>query len=218
MEGYRIANFILQLTYLLAHIALTVKILQVKRDTPVWTWFFLFSVSMWLWVSGRFAESIVYLFLPGDNDAYHFQGFIIPDYNFTPMEYIGTPVDRDSARHQMEVFVTGLRVRKRPEINDEVVLGFANVGYYNVISTRDMTGEASNGYYWYEIEPDRWVARKDDSWTRDFPAVVVDVDELKRQIAELSEKMTAIEQENAALAQANAALADKISAAVGILS
>ena len=72
MEGYRIANFVLQLAYLLAHVVFTVKILRVRRDTPVWTWFFLFSVSMWLWVSGRFAESVVYLFLPADNAAYVF--------------------------------------------------------------------------------------------------------------------------------------------------
>lgn len=72
MEGYRIANFVLQLVYLLAHIVFTAKILRVRRDTPVWTWFFLFSVSMWLWISGRFAESVVYLFLPADNAAYVF--------------------------------------------------------------------------------------------------------------------------------------------------
>jgi len=72
VEGYRIANFVLQLAYLLAHVVFTVKILRVRRDTPVWTWFFLFSVSMWLWVSGRFAESVVYLFLPADNAAYVF--------------------------------------------------------------------------------------------------------------------------------------------------
>ena len=72
MEGYRIANFILQLVYLLAHIAFSTKIVKAKRDTPVWTWFFHFSVSMWLWVSGRFAESVVYLFFPGNNDAYVF--------------------------------------------------------------------------------------------------------------------------------------------------
>ena len=46
VEGYRIANFVLQLVYLLAQVVFTVKILRVKRDTPVWTWFFLFSVSM----------------------------------------------------------------------------------------------------------------------------------------------------------------------------
>lgn len=148
---------------------------------------------------------------------YHFQGFIVPDYNFTPMEYIGTPADRDSTRYQMEVIVMGLRVRKRPEINDEVILGFANPGYYNVLSTRDMTGEASNGYYWYEIEQDKWVARKDEIWTNDYPAVVVDVDELKRQIAALSEKVAAIEQENETLKKEKAELQSKISAAVQIL-
>lgn len=72
METYRIANFILQLGYLLVHILFTVKILRIRRNTPVWTWFFLFSVSMWLWVSGRFAESIVYMFLSDNNTAYVF--------------------------------------------------------------------------------------------------------------------------------------------------
>jgi hypothetical protein len=72
MEPFRIVNFVLQLSYLLAHLLFTVKILRVRRTTPVWTWFFLFSVSMWLWVSGRFVESIVYLFFPTNNAAYVF--------------------------------------------------------------------------------------------------------------------------------------------------
>ncbi len=72
MEPFRIANFVLQLCYLFAHLLFTVKTLRVRRATPVWTWFFLFSVSMWLWVSGRFVESVVYLFFPADNEAYVF--------------------------------------------------------------------------------------------------------------------------------------------------
>lgn len=71
-EPYRIINLVLQLFYLLAHLLFTLKLLRVRQSTPVWSWFFLVSVSIWLWVSGRFAESIVYIFLPANNAAYIF--------------------------------------------------------------------------------------------------------------------------------------------------
>ena len=72
MEGYRIANFIMQSAYLVAHIVFMAFIFRSRRPTPIWRWFAAFSVSLWLWVSGRFLETVVYLFFPGNNSAYVF--------------------------------------------------------------------------------------------------------------------------------------------------
>lgn len=72
MEKFRIANFIMQSVYLTAHFFFIVKQIKQRQPTPIWTYFTLFSVAAWLWVSGRFMETIVYLFLPTDNAAYVF--------------------------------------------------------------------------------------------------------------------------------------------------
>lgn len=66
------ANFALQSSYLVVHLLFIFRLLRVRQPTPIWTWFFLFCVTTWLWVSGRFMETIVYLFLPTNNDAYVF--------------------------------------------------------------------------------------------------------------------------------------------------
>ena len=72
MQGFRIANLIMQSAYLIGHALFIVILYRKRQPTPVWRWFFLAAIAMWLWVSGRFMESIVYLFFPANNDAYVF--------------------------------------------------------------------------------------------------------------------------------------------------
>lgn len=72
MQGYRIVNLIMQSAYLIGHALFIVMLYRKRQPTPVWRWFFLAAIAMWLWVSGRFMESIVYLFFPTNNDAYVF--------------------------------------------------------------------------------------------------------------------------------------------------
>ena len=72
MQGFRIVNLIMQSAYLAGHALFIVMLYRKPQPTPVWRWFFLASIAMWLWVSGRFMESIVYLFFPTNNDAYVF--------------------------------------------------------------------------------------------------------------------------------------------------
>ena len=72
MQGFRIVNLIMQSTYLIGHALFIVMLYRKRQPTPVWRWFFLAAIAMWLWVSGRFMESIVYLFFPTNNDAYVF--------------------------------------------------------------------------------------------------------------------------------------------------
>lgn len=63
------------------------------------------------------------------------------------------PVERNDKVDQIEVLITNLRCRTQPVLNKNNVIGFAKVGYYNLINkTSDGT------YMWYEIEKDKWVA------------------------------------------------------------
>lgn len=72
MEGFRLANLILQSAYLFIHLLFIVQLFRKRQPTPIWYWFVFFSISSWLWVSGRLMESIIYLFFPGHNSAYVF--------------------------------------------------------------------------------------------------------------------------------------------------
>ena len=72
MELYRIVNFIIQSAYLIMHFLFIMVLYRRRQHSPVWIWFFCFCVATWLWVSGRFMETIVYLFFPADNGFYQF--------------------------------------------------------------------------------------------------------------------------------------------------
>ena len=72
MQGFRVVNLVVQSAYLIGHLMFIVMLLRKRQHTPVWSWFFFAAIAMWLWVSGRFMETIVYLFLPANNAAYVF--------------------------------------------------------------------------------------------------------------------------------------------------
>lgn len=87
--------------------------------------------------------------------GYKFQGYI---YLPNKEDRVGTPVQRDESKNQIEVTYAALRARKRPELSSEVVVGFINMGIYDILQERDLRYEASNGYLWLEVEPDVWIA------------------------------------------------------------
>ena len=72
MKAIRIANFIIQSAYLTGHLLFILELKRKRQPTPVWSWFFVLSIALWAWVSGRFMETLVYLFLPENNGAYVF--------------------------------------------------------------------------------------------------------------------------------------------------
>ena len=72
MEFYRIINFIIQSAYLIIHFLFIIALYRRRQATPVWFWFFGFCIASWVWVSGRFLETIVYLFFPTNNAFYQF--------------------------------------------------------------------------------------------------------------------------------------------------
>ena len=100
--------------------------------------------------------------------GYTFQGYKYPDYAFSGGT-VGTPVARDVYQNQVEVIVDSLRGRSRPELSDGTVLGYVTEGIYNVYETKDMRSEASNGYLWYRIEDNLWIATNEGNWTKYYP-------------------------------------------------
>lgn len=140
------------------------------------------------WYRTRFTKASNYK-LHSSKSTYYFQGF----KNMAEMERVGTPVERDSAVHQIDVYYKYLRARKRPEINEEVVLGYINTGYYNVIETRDMRDEPSNGYLWFKVEKNLWVAFV-EGCVNDYPAEdPSEVAKLKARIKELETDLISYE-------------------------
>lgn len=62
------------------------------------------------------------------------------------------PVDRNTNVDQIKTTDESLRIRTSPSLNGEIV-GHVLLGYYNVLQTRN-----ADGYVWYEIGMNRWVA------------------------------------------------------------
>lgn len=87
----------------------------------------------------------------GCGSAYTFLGFIynpaVPD-----IPEVAPNVAQDSSKNQILVKIETLRVRMTPGTS-ETVVGFAKKGYYNYSETK-----SANGYIWYKIADDQWVA------------------------------------------------------------
>ena len=73
---------------------------------------------------------------------------------------VGTPVQKDSENDQVQVIVPELNVRNKATTSG-TKLGFANMGFYDILNT-----SIANNYTWYEIEPGKWIASKEGTWTK----------------------------------------------------
>lgn len=92
--------------------------------------------------------------------SYSFQGFIYPPIEFSI--YATQAVGRSSKQDQIRVNISNLNVRTGAGTSN-TRLGYAEPGYYNVISQQKGTS-----YTWYQIEPGKWVASTQD-WTTFYP-------------------------------------------------
>ena len=73
-------------------------------------------------------------------------------------------VERDTTVPQIEVIATSLRVRTSPSLSGDYYCTCPKGLYSAAIST------VADGYTWYSIEPDRWIASKEGDWTKYYPA------------------------------------------------
>lgn len=78
---------------------------------------------------------------------------------------LGTPVDRDTSKLQIEVITETLNARKAPGTSS-TRLGYMAKGVFNIISESE-----ANGYTWAQVEPDLWLAEKEGSYTYRYEPV-----------------------------------------------
>jgi hypothetical protein len=94
---------------------------------------------------------------------------------------VGTPVERNEYVNQIEVISTILNARKTPSLKGER-LGYITPGIYNIIGTAE-----ADGYVWYEVEKDMWIAYNKD-WETLLPKKDTEVEVLKKLLEEEKKK------------------------------
>lgn len=105
---------------------------------------------------------------------------------------IGDPVEQNTAVDQVYPR-EGAHMHKRPEqpkVGSDTDLGVATVGYYNVLETKDMTHEGSNGKVWRKVAPDQWMYDCDFCEGNPMDDKDKRIAELEAQIAELKDENT----------------------------
>lgn len=84
--------------------------------------------------------------------------------HYTPVKYVGTPVERDSKQDQLKVITDTLRARVTPSLSG-TVLGYVKPGIYNVSGIRE-----ADGYKWYDCGQGFWCANnKAETWCNYLP-------------------------------------------------
>lgn len=109
-----------------------------------------------------------------------------------PTDKVGTPVARNEQVNQLEVLVDNLRVRDKGTTTGSI-LGYANKGIYNYTNTNE-----ANGYTWYQIEDNKWIAFQ-IGWLNIYPKKEIPVTDDKDKkieslIKELEQKNKLIEE------------------------
>lgn len=72
---------------------------------------------------------------------------------------VGKPLKKDINKSQLNVFGKNLNCREAPSLKGKI-LGYIDLGFYNILSTK-----TNDGYTWYEIENNKWIANVKDSVT-----------------------------------------------------
>lgn len=106
--------------------------------------------------------------------------------------YLGTKVTKDTTKDQIMIKenVTDLRVRESP---NGKILGYINPGIYNIISK-----DTKDGYDWYQIDTDNYIAY-DPKWATIYlKETSLNID-LEKQIEILKQKVEQLTKENESL-------------------
>lgn len=103
----------------------------------------------------------------------------LPEYVLSCPETIPT-VSRDPNRNQIQVLTNEQNIRD----NDNNIVGVAQSGFYNVLSTKEL-----NGYIWSEVKKNRFIA---DVEGRVVYLPSDDVDAIKKENAELKQALKQI--------------------------
>lgn len=66
--------------------------------------------------------------------------------------------NRNEENNQIEVINKQLRIRKTPEINNNNILGYVDLGLYNILETKE-----NDNYKWAKIGENKWIAETEDT-------------------------------------------------------
>lgn len=75
---------------------------------------------------------------------------------------VGVPIKKNSKKSQIRVVLKYVNCRSTPSL-DGKILGYINLGYYNVLDSRK-----KDGYTWYKVGNNRWVAYLKNAVVRYF--------------------------------------------------
>lgn len=117
MEWYRVLNFVMQAVYLPVHLFFIVRLIVKRQPTPIWRWFIGVVICLWILVSGRFFESVGYIFYH-NNSFYQFAvyyqlvgtAFVTPIYLIWNLYIAGCDRAADSGLLKTFLIVTATTV------------------------------------------------------------------------------------------------------------
>ena len=92
---------------------------------------------------------------------------------------VGTPVERDEYKNQLEVVAEVLNARDKGTTSGKR-LGYINKGVYNILGET-----AADGYTWFEVEPNIWIAYNEE-WEKLYPRKETEEEKLKKQLEMLT--------------------------------
>lgn len=134
----------------------------------------------------------------------------IGNWRYTDSLYIGNPIERDTNKEQLKVFVDKFYPTGRKEPMG-YISGFVKAGYYNILETKEQ-----NNLIWYKIDNDLWfdfgsdwceVLKKEEVATNEDK---VEIQELKNQVYNLIEEKRELTDANNAKDELLKALNKKI--------
>lgn len=99
---------------------------------------------------------------------------------------VGTPVERNEYKDQLEVIAEVLNARDKATTSG-TRLGYINKGIYNILNTA-----TADGYVWYEVEQNVWIAYNEE-WEKLYPRKETEEERLRKEVENLKEEVIQLE-------------------------
>ena len=99
---------------------------------------------------------------------------------------VGTPVERDEYKNQIEVVAEVLNARDKGTTSGKR-LGYINKGIYNILNET-----TADGYTWFEVEPNIWIAYNEE-WETLYPRKETEEEKLRKEVENLKEEVIQLE-------------------------
>lgn len=116
---------------------------------------------------------------------------------------VGTPVERNEYVDQLEVIAEVLNARDKGTTTGKR-LGYINKGIYNILNIK-----TADGYTWYQVEQNVWIAYNKE-WETLLPKKETEEEQLKKEIKTLKETNVKLQQTILELQQSNEKLNNEV--------